>query len=261
MTKKPRTIRAVQPSAAIRDDYQRRLKKLVRMMHESTEYWLRAAYRADTPHLARDASPATMLQTAVRKLARRWIRNWNAAAPKLAKWFLLSVQQRSDNTLRRILKDHGFSVEFKMTPEMQDASTAVVKANVGLIKSIPQKYFGQVEQIIMRSVMHGRDLEQATKDLQHQFGVARRRAELIARDQNNKAHGALQSIRQLQLGMTEAIWIHSGGGRKPRPHHVAMNGKRYKLAEGMWDPVERKYIETGELINCRCTHKAIIPGL
>jgi len=259
--KKPKTLRPVQPSAGIRIDYQRRLRKLVEKMHESVMYWLSAAYRADTPHLARDASPATELQAAVRRLARRWIRNWNDAAPKLAKWFLLSVQQRSDQTLHRILKDHGFSVQFKMTPEMQDASTAVVKANVSLIKSIPQKYFGQIEQIVMRSVMTGRDLQQATRDLQQQFGVARRRAELIARDQNNKAHSALQHIRQLQLGMTEGIWIHSGGGREPRPEHVKMDGKRYKLAEGMWDPFEHKYVQPGELINCRCVHKAVIPGL
>jgi hypothetical protein len=45
-------------------------------------------------------------------------------------------------------------------------------------------------------------------------------------------------------------------GEKPRPEHVKMDGKTYNITKGMWDR-----IFPGELINCRCTGRPIIPVL
>jgi len=63
----------------------------------------------------------------------------------------------------------------------------------------------------------------------------------------------------LELGITEAVWMHSHAGKVPRPTHVAMNGTRFKVAEGMWDSAEGKFIQPGELINCRCTSRSVLP--
>jgi uncharacterized protein with gpF-like domain len=63
-----------------------------------------------------------------------------------------------------------------------------------------------------------------------------------------------------QLGITEAIWVHSGAGKHPRPTHVAMNGKKYDVNKGMWDPAVKRWIFPGEEINCRCVSRSIIPG-
>ena len=54
--------------------------------------------------------------------------------------------------------------------------------------------------------------------------------------------------------------MHSHAGKKPRPSHVRMNGKTYDVKQGMWDSAEGRYVFPGELINCRCTSRSVIPG-
>lgn len=249
------------PNAGLTAIYNRRVLKLLDETHESFCYWLGAAYKANEPEMAQDDAPADALRAAVRALGRRWTRKWNEAAPKLAKWFAQSAATRSDAVLRAILKDAGISVEFRMTPAMRDVAKATVYQNVQLIKSIPQQYLGKVEGIVMRGVQEGRDLGYVAKELRAQFGVTRRRAALIARDQNNKATSAFNRARQIELGIEEAIWLHSRAGKEPRPTHVANDGERYDVAKGWWDPAERKRVWPGQLINCRCTSRSIIPAL
>jgi len=159
-----------------------------------------------------------------------------------------------------ILKKAGFTVKFKMKPAMRDIMRATVGQQVSLIKSIPSQYFTNIEGMVMRSVQTGRDLGQLTKDLQEQFGVTHRRAAFIARDQNNKATASMTRARQDELEITEAIWVHSGAGKHPRPTHVAMNGKKYDVNKGMWDPAVKRWIFPGEEINCRCFCRSVIPG-
>lgn len=114
----------------------------------------------------------------------------------------------------------------------------------------------------MRGVQTGRDLAQITTDLQEQHGVTRRRAAFIARDQSNKATASLTRARQIEAGLTEAIWVHSGGGKEPRPSHLkaGRDKARYDIREGWYDPHEGKHILPGELINCRCVSRAVVKG-
>jgi uncharacterized protein with gpF-like domain len=231
-------------------------------MAASVSYWLRSAYRNNEPVIAQDELPASALRAAIRKLTQRWQRKFNEAAPKLAAYFATAVQARSDAALKKILRDAGFTVEFKMTSAMRDVLNATINEQVSLIKSIPQHYLTQVEGMVMRSVTTGRDLGQLTKGLQEQFGVTRRRAATIARDQNNKATASFTRVRQMQAGITEAIWVHSGGGRHPRPTHLqaGREKQRYDVSKGWLDPAVGKHIFPGELVNCRCVPKPVIKG-
>lgn len=253
-------LKPVRPNAGIAAEYRKRLLRLVDAMNKSVTYWLEAAYKKNEPVIAQDALPAAELQKAVRALVRQWQRNFNRASEQLADYFATAVEDRSDAALKKILRDGGYSVEFKMTKGMQDIFRSTVNANVSLIKSIPQKYLTEVEGMVMRSVQTGRDLSELSKDLQKQFGITRRRAELIARDQNNKATSAFNRVRQQELGITKAIWVHSHAGKEPRPTHLKMNGKQYDINEGMYDPAVGKNIFPGELINCRCVGRSVIPG-
>lgn len=252
-------LRPVHPNAGIEAEYRARLRRLVDEMNRSIEYWLSAAYRANEPAMAADETPASALRATMRKLARRWQSRFDRAADDLAKWFSQTASARSDAALRAILKKGGFSVEFRMTPAARDILQATVGQNVALIKSIPAQYLTQVEGAVMRSVTAGRDLGSLTKALQEQHGVTRRRAAFIARDQNNKATAAMTRARQDELGL-DAKWRHSGGGKHPRPTHVAMDGKTYDVKQGMWDPAVRRYIFPGEEPNCRCVSISIVPG-
>lgn len=261
MSRKP-PLKPVWANAGIAAAYRRELRKLIEEMTDEYEGALEQQYEDTPPVMATDATPARELQKELARLGVRWERRMNAAAPKLAKWFKTKVQNRSDLALRKILREAGISVRYQMTAAMRDASDAIVQENVGLIKSIGQQYHAEVQGMVMRSVAAGRDLATLSRDLRKRYGVTERRAALISRDQNNKATSMLRRVREVDLGLTEGIWLHSQAGKEPRPTHKANHGERFNVAEGWYDPDPkvRRRILPGELINCRCTWRPVVKG-
>jgi uncharacterized protein with gpF-like domain len=260
--KKPRPLRPVWPNAGLAAAYRRQMRRLIAEMADDYETVLADQYEEKPPRMATDATPARELQRELRVLGDRWERRFNAAAPKLAKWFQQKAWQRSDAALRKILRDAGMTVRYQMTPAMRDVVDAVVAENVSLIKSIGVEYHGQVEGLVMRSVTEGRDLAALSRQLRKRFGVTQDRANLIALDQNNKATTALRRVRELDLGLEEGVWLHSKAGKEPRRTHLANHGKRFNIREGWYDPDPRvrRRIMPGELIRCRCTWRPVVKG-
>jgi SPP1 gp7 family putative phage head morphogenesis protein len=257
-----KVLTPVRPNVGIEIAYQKALDSLIKEMHESLLYWLQAGYKADEPEavaMAQDKTPAEELNRRMKRLARRWQKRFDQLAPDLAKHFAQAATERSDASLRAALKRGGMTVKFTLTPAANDALQAVVAENVGLIKSIASEHLTDVQGILMRSAARGRDLGGMTQELEARYGVTRRRAATIARDQNNKATAVIQRVRQRELGIKTCVWLHSTAGKHPRESHVAANGKRYKVEEGML--IDGEYIFPGEAINCRCTCRAVIPGL
>ncbi len=260
-----KTLNPVRPSAAIEAAYRKRLDALLDEMHRSLVYWLTAHYRANEPEiakLAQDDSPAVNLRNAFRRLARRWTRRFDDLSDDLARYFAQQTAQRSTAALQSMLKRGGMSVRFRTSRAVNDAVQASIAENVGLIRSIAQQHLTAVEGHVMRSVQMGRDLGTLSTALQDQFGVTKRRAALIARDQNNKMTAVITRTRQLEAGIQEAIWVHSHGGKVPRPSHVraGRDKVRYDVATGWFDPDEEKFIFPGELINCRCVSRPVVLG-
>jgi SPP1 gp7 family putative phage head morphogenesis protein len=271
MTRRPLTapggqtvIDPVHANVGIGADYKRRLLAELKAMHDSLIYWISAAYRANPPVLAQDAAtPASAIVRDMRKLGDRWLDRFDKLAPKLATHFGKAVADRSDKALADALRRGGMSVRFTTTPAVRDVLAGHIAENVSLIKTIAAQHFGQIEQQVMRSVQRGGDLQSLVKNLQQTYGVTRRRATLIATDQNRKATANIQRARQIELGINRAIWLHSGGGNEPRPSHVAKSGKTYNIDTGWFDRAEGKngeWLWPGTAINCRCVSKAIIPG-
>jgi uncharacterized protein with gpF-like domain len=259
-TGKEIVLRPVWANAGIRAAYRRNLDDLIREMQTSYVHWLRAQFRETPPRMAQDATPAKELKAALAKLGKRWQRNFDEASEKLARWFARSAASRSDAGLRSILRKGGFSVKFTMTPAMRDVLDATIAENMSLIKSIASEYHTQVEGLVARSVTAGRDLSFLTDELEKRYGITRRRAALISRDQNNKSTSMLQRVRYVELGITEAIWLHSSGGRVPRPTHVKNSGERYNIVKGWYDPAVKRFILPGELVNCRCVARPVVKG-
>lgn len=277
MAKTPKVARAVHSNRGIEAAYRKRLKALISEMDNSFTYWLSAAYKKNPPALskiiAEDAkpgkyaakmqdwasvrSPYAKINKVIAVLTKRWTDRFNDEAPKIAQAYLKDLYKASDSAFMQSLKSAGWTINFKLTPAIRDSFTASLAENVGLIKSIPEQYLTQVEGIVARSYTAGRDLEAMTKDLQALYPKIGKRAELIARDQSNKANAVVNRARQLELGITEAIWMHSYGGKEPRPDHLAANGKVYKIAQGCL--ISGEYIQPGEMINCRCVSRPVLP--
>ena len=235
-------------------------------MHKEVLSAIEESWEKDTPELtqmAADATPASLLQSIFRKMSRKWLKRFDVMAPKLAKYFATNISRRSDRALAKILRDAGITVNFTPTKAQRDALDASIAGQVSLIKSIPTQYLQRVEGQVMRSVQAGHDIGTLTQELKKDYSLTYNRAALIAKDQNAKAASTMLRVRQLELGLNKAIWRHSGGGKTPRPLHVkwGRERKQYDIAKGMWDSKEKKWIQPGELINCKCVSQTVIPGL
>lgn len=266
---RPRSRRvapAIHANKAVERWYRDKLQCQLLAMHDSLVLHLRAAWKEADPSIsfgfAQDApSPSILLRSALRKWGGLWERKLNKLGKTLADGFGKRATRSTDMAMMASLKDAGFTVQFKPTMQSIQAYQAVVAENVGLIKSIPQQYLKDVQTSVWTNVLRGGDLDQLSKDLRENYGVSYRRAALIARDQNNKAKAVFEESRRQQLGITEAIWQHSGGGKEPRPTHVkaGRDAVVYQIKEGWYDPAVKKNIWPGTEINCRCTSRAVIP--
>ena len=240
-----RSVPPVRPTPALAGEYQGQLEKIVDGVH-------------------RDVSRLNLreLEAGIHSMAQTWLLRMDAASRRLASWFATRAHQRTQHDLRHILREGGWTVRFAPTPVVQSAIGAIVTENVSLIKSIPQKYLSDVATIVQESVEAGGDLKTLTDKLQQRYGVTRRRAVLIAHDQNSKATAMISRVRQQELGIEEGIWVHSHAGNEPRPTHVkaGRDKVRFKLSEGWYDPAVRKYVWPGSEINCRCVWKPVLPG-
>jgi len=252
-----KTLRSVHANLGVEVAYRKRLKNSVGILANSVEYWLTASYRKNPPKLATDASSFDYMRKTFEELADRWINHFEEAAPDIAEAFIRGQFDASDRSFQQALKDGGWVVPFKMTDRVRTAFRASLAENVGLIKSIPVQYLQQVEGIVMRSYSNGRDLQTMVAEIKELYPAAANRAVLIARDQSNKANAVVNRARQLDLGITRAKWMHSHGGKEPRKDHLAADGKEYNIAKGCL--ISGEYTQPGELINCRCTSRPILP--
>lgn len=273
VSKRIKTLRAIHPNAGVEAWYQRELDALLRemqaelvaMVQTPASVALAQDYgdRCIVPeimHASDAASPNAKLNKALQKWGDKWSRKFDKAANRIAKQFATKSFVAFQSSFRAELSRANFTVRFAPTRESLKAFSATVSENVALIKSIQQQYHAKVQGDVWRAVTRGSDLSTLSKNLQQSYGVTTKRAALIARDQNAKAKATIENMRRRELGITQAIWQHSSAGKEPRPSHIAMNGKVFDLKQGMYDPDEGEFILPGQLINCRCTSRAIIKG-
>lgn len=261
-TKKDILLPPVVANAGTQAAYAKKLSAMVDEMHKSVKYWLLAAYKKRYPQeIATDESASVFLTKVIRRLSRRWMSRFAESANELADYYAKDILDRSDAQMRSALKKAGFMIDFKLTDEMNNVLQANIAGQVGLIKSIPSQYFPQIEGAVMRSVAKGGDLKSLSEFLENRYGVTRRRAVFIAKDQVNKANATMNAERQKSLGIEEAQWVHTGGSNYPRHSHVQAGKDKlvYNIAKGAY--IDGEYILPGELPNCRCKSRSIIKGI
>ena len=263
----PKVLRLVPTNAGVRAAYSRQLRRLIDEMQRSTVWWLRAAYRKDeerivadsAPGMGEDASPARMMQKVLGRIFRYWMRRWSDKARKIAEDFVRNSARHTTSSYQQAFKDAGFTVKMDPSRAQNDVVQALIAENVSLIRTIPEKYFGEVTGLVQRSISMGRDLAFLTDELEKRYKVTRRRADLIARDQANKATEAIKRVESERLGVKVGIWVHVPGKYTSRATHKAMNGKPFLLSEGMYDSEVKRKVLPGELVACQCTYRDFVP--
>lgn len=129
---------------------------------------------------------------------------------------------------------------------------AFVTENVGLITSLPEKVFAQVERKVLRAVKEGARVETLRNDLEGTYDIARSKAALIARDQVGKLYGQLNETRQKAVGIKTYIW-RTVGDERVREIHQELDGTVQDWNNPPVTNPEGEENHPGEDYQCRCT--------
>lgn len=259
--KKPVTLPEIRPNAGIERKYSNALVSLVREIQSDVNQTLVEEFRkqAKQEKLAMDGI-SDWVAHVIDYLSIRWQKKLDDLAPQIASMFVNRTVSNYETLMKTYMRRAGFTVRFQeVTPFQRDALQAVIENNVGLIKNIAGQQLKHIQGHVWQCVTQGYDLSALSKNLNKEYGIEKRRAEFIARDQANKAHAVIERAKRQELGITKAIWLHSHAGKKPRPSHLAANGKEFDVSKGMY--LDGEWVQPGELINCRCCSKSIIEGI
>lgn len=190
---------------------------------------------------------------------------------------IVSLRQAIQRTVDETIKDavgvgvaiNGFNKEqfqkmnrsvfgidlFMDEPWLSDQLELFANQNAQLIRSLPNEELERVSQTIQRNLQEGKRYQEISSDIQKSFGITRRRATLIGRDQTTKLNSSLTKLRQQEIGVEEYIWQTSGDERV-RATHKAHDGKKFR-----WDSPPKNTGHPGQDINCRCNAIAVLDGI
>ncbi len=141
-----------------------------------------------------------------------------------------------------------------------------ISDNVDLIKTIPHDSLGKIKQMVYENYMSGKTSTSIVKEIQRQYGMDKRHARFIAKDQTAKLNSKITQKQQRDAGVTMYEWSTSGDqrvrrGDKVKGGAVDPMGDNHKRLEGMvcsWDDpplVDRKRgrrCHPGQDYQCRC---------
>lgn len=124
--------------------------------------------------------------------------------------------------------------------------------NVVLIKTITKDTLSQMENIVQEGFKTGKTTTSIVKEIQSTYGVEKRYARLIARDQMAKLNADLTKTQQQDAGVEEYIWSTSGDGRV-RDRHRSLNNKTFRWDDPpVVDTKTGRRCHPGEDYQCRC---------
>lgn len=223
--------------------YKSQLLGLVKKMRSEAEKEIALLLKNALPGAVVDASP---LSGPLSALAKRF-GGIDKHAKNLANLAALRALKSCDKALRTNLRN-SLGIDISSTIAKSDISSEVSKAviaNVGLIKSIPEKYFDRIENVVSNGFAEGLRWEGLIDAIRHIGDVTESRAKLIARDQMSKMNGSFNEARQTSLGIASYTWQISGDERV-RESHAENDGQIFS-----WNSPPATG-HPGQDINCRC---------
>jgi len=225
-------------NASQQKKYERRLKQLINVMTTETKKELLKILKNDDvkshfenqkqiKNIAMDQSASSQMKIMLNVLTRKFNRLFESKANSIAEKFFGNVFTSSSNTLNSSLKQLTGGLSLKtgiITDTTRTIGTKIIEDNVKLIKSIPEKYYADIEKSVMKSLTGGGGIQTIISELEKHEGITERRAKNIALDQTIKAHNQINSAEMDRLGFDQFEWLHSHASLQPRPSHLKMNG-------------------------------------
>lgn len=247
----------INPSAAVESRYKADLDWLVSKMVEATEKELTKLFKSEaaTEFFAQDDSIASQARILMNALLKQFTEMFDAQAQPTARKFARQADKASSAAVHSSLQalSGGMSLGTRtLDADTREILKAVIAENVGLIKSIPQKYLQAVQGAVMRSITSRNGMNDLIPFLQKRGDMTYRRARFIASDQTRKVNSALSTGRLQKLGVEKFQWVHTSSPH-PRHLHEKLDGKVFRFND---PPVIQKSPEVrglpAQLPGCRC---------
>lgn len=249
--------------------YSAALEKAVRQMTADVERKIVALFERPyaAEYFSTDASVASQARLLMNRLTKEWDKKFNELAQVQSRKMVAAADKESKRSVTASLKKLSGGLTIKsasMTPDLKETIKSSVSANVDLIKSIERQYLTQVKSAVYRSIAGGNGLQDLVPYLEKERGVTERRAKNIALDQTRKVYSDMNADRMRAAKVTKYEWVHSGGGHKPREHHITpwpagLNGGIFSLDDPpIIDPKTGERGKPGDAIACRCVMNLII---
>ena len=253
------TFGRMYPNAGYTAKYRRELRKMIRTMHEDTRREIRALY----DEAVYDA-PITLTQIMAKLRA-------------MNRWLVETVKKRTRKDIMKQLKNIGMVLTPNFSASEKEMIDNIVTTGADLIVTIPKTYFHEVQETVRDAVERGGDraaIKEAIKDkfdhpiVNRKAGEseddalarAERRAELIAKDQVQKATQDFARENAKAYGATKAEWIHIPGEKSSRITHIHMDSVIFDIDQGLYDEDVGRFVKPGELPYCMCSQNFLFPG-
>lgn len=273
-----RTAKLIQANSGLRVQFAKQLEKVLKAYRASyvkkaIEIYKEAqAFEKSMQYTTDALLPSKRRLEKLIKQAREAIENTNEDARDISYRFvnklviqLTSQQKRalrnaglSERTLKEAFSIPTINGQF-IAPRVSRKIPAYIDYITGLITNIEEDIREQIDSTLERSLDKGYNINDFQKELRSYDGFDRERAKRVALDQSVKLNQFIQIENCKDAGIEEAIWYHVPGLYTSRETHIHMNGKKFNLTVGMYDPAVGRNVQCGELPFCRCIFKPIIP--
>lgn len=189
-----------------------------------------------------------------------------------AKMFGLDIaifnQRQYEKTVNSVL---GIDV-FLEEPWLKNQLELFANQNSQLIINMENNEMERVSGVVQRGLQEGSSYESIAQNIEKSFGITRRHAKLIARDQTSKLNGSLTKLRQQELGIRTYRW-QTAGDERVRPSHRVLDDKICRWDDptvyldedtGKWEKRSKiggTNVHTSVDVNCRCVPIPMIEGI
>lgn len=227
------------------------------------------AFKASNP-----ADAARKLDLSLAEKMARWMIHAGENAKLVSGWFVRAMAQNVTASQRRALIRAGITPTLLkekwtipivknryMAPSTAKALPGLVDGMTGLITKMQADDLARVRETITRGLYEGQSLGEIESVLKASRGFTEARAKRVALDQSIKVSQGIQRGNAEALGITHAVWVHVPGRYSSRETHIAMDGKRFDLSEGLYDPAVGQNVTPGLLPFCRCIFRLDISDI
>jgi uncharacterized protein with gpF-like domain len=257
--KKQRVGRGVKAPRSVKSDYYAALKSLIDELKSKSD---------DLYELISSGASLSEIARKIDEDFAKSINFFDSRAYPLAKWFINASNQVNKRRIENMVKS-AFSLDYAQILDSENIKGQMDLAliqNVGLIKSIPGKYYEDVLVAVKNNYQGLLTEDMGLKERLKKLGsITDSRAQLIARDQTSKVSSTLTRIRHENIGILEYIWSNSRDthvvgnpaglypkGNRLHGNHWEREGKRYSYSNPPSDG------NPGEPIQCRCVALPVI---